>query len=309
MSDEATGTAGERPAPPWFLGPMRPPFLLLAVACVLLGTAAAVWMGARPGPLAVVLVFVGGVAAHVAVNALNEWHDFRNGLDLLTRRTPFSGGSGTLPRLPERTGGALLIGLIAVAVCVAIGAWFWWTRGPGILAAGLLGLLVIIAYTPSITRQPLLCLLAPGVGFGPLMVMATAWALGAGYGWPSLAASLVPLFLVSDLLLLNQFPDLEADRQVGRRHLVIAWGRPRSAVVYGLFLLLAYLSLPVAWLAGALPPQALLGLLTAPLAVVAGRGAIARADDIPRLIPHMGQNVILNLATPTLVAIGLFWAA
>ena len=28
----------------------------------------------------------------------------------------------------------------------------------------------------------------------------------------------------------NQFPDVEADRQVGRRHLPMVWGRPRAAL-------------------------------------------------------------------------------
>ena len=43
------------------------------------------------------LALVGLVALHAAVDALNEVSDMRRGIDLNTRRTPFSGGSGTLP--------------------------------------------------------------------------------------------------------------------------------------------------------------------------------------------------------------------
>jgi 1,4-dihydroxy-2-naphthoate octaprenyltransferase len=37
------------------------------------------------------------VGVHVAVNALNEASDYKTGIDFNTERTPFSGGSGTLP--------------------------------------------------------------------------------------------------------------------------------------------------------------------------------------------------------------------
>jgi 1,4-dihydroxy-2-naphthoate octaprenyltransferase len=43
-----------------------------------------------------------------------------------------------------------------------------------------------------------------------------------------------------------------------------------------------------------------------PLAIRAGTGACRRADDIPNLIPFMAQNVLLNIVTPVLVAVGLF---
>jgi 1,4-dihydroxy-2-naphthoate octaprenyltransferase len=35
-------------------------------------------------------------------------------------------------------------------------------------------------------------------------------------------------------------------------------------------------------------------------------GVIRNADDIPSLIPFMVKNVILNISTPVLVALGLF---
>ena len=65
---------------------------------------------------------------------------------------------------------------------------------------------------------------------------------------------------MNDLLLLNQFPDVEADRSVGRRHLPIVIGCRPSSIVYGLFLAAAYLSIVVGVLVEVLPPAALLGL-------------------------------------------------
>ncbi len=60
---------------------------------------------------------------------------------------------------------------------------------------------------------------------------------------------------------------------------------------------------------GYLPFWSLLGLLTLIFAIPAAKGARRHADDIGGLLPHMGQNVMLNLSTPLLSAIGLFVAA
>jgi 1,4-dihydroxy-2-naphthoate octaprenyltransferase len=69
------------------------------------------------------------------------------------------------------------------------------------------------------------CWLAPGLGFGPLMVMGTEVALAGQYTLEGFVASLVPFFLVNNLLLLNQYPDIEADKAVGRRHFLVVYGR------------------------------------------------------------------------------------
>jgi 1,4-dihydroxy-2-naphthoate octaprenyltransferase len=287
------------------LGPMRVPFLILTPACVLLGVGTAVWTSGHVNIFYLVLIFVGAVCAHISVNAFNEYFDFKSGLDSKTTRTPFSGGSGTLPARPDLAHPALNIARITLAIASLIGAYFLVVRGLGLLPVGLLGAFVIFTYTTWWTRNPLLCLLAPGLGFGPLMVMGTYFVLTGRYSWIAFAASLLPFFLVSNLLLLNQFPDVEPDRSIGRKHLPIVVGRRTSSLIYGAFLLLAYLVI----LSGAylqyLPPASLLGLLTILIAVPVSVNAFRYAEDIQKLIPLMGLNVIITVLTPTLVGIGL----
>ena len=60
------------------MGPMRVPFLILAPVCVFLGIGTAVWTSDGLNVLYVVLALIGGVAAHISVNALNEYFDFRS---------------------------------------------------------------------------------------------------------------------------------------------------------------------------------------------------------------------------------------
>ena len=151
----------------------------------------------------------------------------------------------------------------------------------------------------------LLCLIAPGLGFGPLMVVGTHVALTGSYSGTALVASLVPFFLVNNLLLLNQFPDAQADARVGRRHILVTSGPAVAARYYTAFAALAFVSLTVAVLAGLLPAGALLGLLTLALALPTMRDVRTHALDIQQLLPAMGRNVLLAILTPVLMATGM----
>ncbi len=288
------------------LGPMRIPFLILTPSCVLLGLGSAVWTCGNVNIFYLFLVFIGALSAHISVNALNEYFDFKSGLDFKTKRTPFSGGSGALPERPEKAYTGLITGLTTFAVTAFIGFYFLHVRGPLLLPLGLIGLFIIFAYTIWIVHHPLLCLIAPGLGFGPLMVMGTDFVLTGGYSWTAFISSLIPFFLVSNLLLLNQFPDVDADRSIGRKHLPIVVGKRISTIIYGIFLLLTYVVIIVGVYFKYLPWAGLIGLATAAIAVPTVVGIFRYSENIEKLTPYMGLNVIINITTPLLVAIGFF---
>jgi len=289
-------------------GLMRLPFLLLTPACVLLGFGTAYWDGVAVNPLYLGLALLGALAAHVSVNVFNEYLDFKSGLDLRTERTPFSGGSGTLPAQPALARAALIIAVSALVLSALIGLYFTVVRGWGLLPLGILGLLVVLAYTPWIARHPLLSLIAPGLAFGPLMVMGTDFVLRGSYAWSAAAASLVPFFLVNNLLLLNQFPDIDADRSVGRRHLPMVLGTRASSRVSVLFMLLAFASIAVSAYEKLLPDASLMALPGLLLALAVGIGVARHAERGTPLMPFLGLNVLVTLATPVLVSLGLFVA-
>jgi 1,4-dihydroxy-2-naphthoate octaprenyltransferase len=289
----------------WILGPMRVPFLILTPACVLVGIGTAVWLSQNVSILEIFIVLIGAIAAHISVNAFNEYYDFKTGLDFRTRRTPFSGGSGTLPESPGASLYALATAWLSFAIVAIIGIYFVLLRGPLLLPVGILGLILLIVYTLWLTRNPVLCLIAPGLGFGVLMVMGTNFALTGEYSWTSFIASLVPFFLVSNLLLINQFPDVEADRSVGRRHFPITIGRIKSAWIYVTFLSLAFIVIVLGVFIQYLPPLSLLGLLGLPPAIRLMIGAVRYAEDIDQLVPVLSLNVLLTILMPVLFGIGM----
>jgi 1,4-dihydroxy-2-naphthoate octaprenyltransferase len=289
------------------LGPARVPFLLLPPMCVLLGWATASQECVSISTLSIILVFIGAVASHISVNAFNEYADFRSTLDSKTKRTPFSGGSGTLQSSPELAGWALGLAIGAAILTAAIGIYFVVICGPGILPIGIGGLLIIISYSFWAVHNSFFCLIAPGLGFGTCMVMGASFVLSGHYSWSAALASLIPFFLVNNLLLLNQFPDVEADRSVRRKNLPISAGLNFSALVYTIFNILAYTAIVAGVFLKIFPPLALLGVATVFLSIPSSIGAFKHGDDIPKLIPFMGQNVAVNLLTPALLAVGIFW--
>lgn len=291
------------------LGSMRIPFLVLPPTCVGLGVASAVYSGSTINILHVVLVLVGAVSAHISVNALNEYDDFKTGLDFKTSQTPFSGGSKTIPENPEKAHHALITGIVSLSLTILIGLYFVYVRGWMLLPLVAFGVLIIVTYTKWITKSPIFCLIAPGLGFGHLMVMGTDFILTGSYSWTAFIISMVPFFLVSDLLLLNQFPDIEPDLEIGRKHLPITVGKKACVKIYSLFLLLAYLSIVVGWLLNLIPVQSLISLICVVLAIHTIVGVKQNADSIPDLIPFMGKNIALILVTQILLIIGIMWGA
>jgi len=285
---------------------MRVPFLILTPSCVAVGIGTAYRQTCQINWIYTFFVLIGAVSAHISVNAFNEYFDFKSGLDTRTRRTPFSGGSGMLPSNPEMHKATLFLALSTFAITAVIGGYFVWLRGWQLLPIGILGLILLATYTTWWVYHPILCLIAPGVGFGILMVMGTHFALTGTFSLTSFVASLVPTFLVSDLLLLNQFPDVVADSGVGRKNFPIIIGRRPSSLIYSAFNLLAYVAIVLGVKFGLLPSMALLGLITIALAIPAGVGAFVHADNAKALIPFLGMNVLINILTPVLVAVGLF---
>ncbi|HAP93982.1 MAG TPA: prenyltransferase [Desulfotomaculum sp.] len=284
----------------------RPQFLILTLVCVLVGAATAYWKTGSINIFYLIIILIGALSAHASVNILNDYFDFKSGLDTCTIVTPFSGGSGILPGKQMTLSSALVFGILTFALTALVGVCFLVVRGWALLFVGLPGLLLVGFYTQYITRFPLLCLLAPGIGFGPCMILGTYFALQGFYDWTAVAASLVPCFLVSNLLLLNQYPDVEADRLVGRCHFPILIGKTRSTYIYMSFIIAMYIWIVLAVFLHLLPLLACISLFPFFIVIKIIRGLLKENDQIKTLIPLMGQNVIYILLTTLLLAVGLF---
>ena len=281
---------------------MRLPFLILTPACVAVGVATAVAYGGPVDWPSLWLALVGALAGHIAVNTLNEYQDFGSGLDALTTRTPFSGGSGSLVQQPGAAGLVWWAALVSLVVIALVGVLLMVRHGLAILPLGLVGVAIILLYTRWLNRQPWLCLIAPGFAFGPLMVVGTHFVLTGQYSGFAAYASLVPFLVVNNLLLLNQYPDRQPDQSIGRRHLPIAYGLTFSTRVYGIMVALAAMVVLFGMVLDILPM--LSGLTLIPLlgGAVAYIGAQRYGNHTENLIPFLGLNVVAAVGTPAVLA-------
>ena len=284
---------------------MRPSFLVLTPVCVFLGLSTSLAAQSSINYFMAALVLMGALAAHVSVNTLNEYYDFKSGLDLKTERTPFSGGSGALPGNPEMAGLVLTVGLLSLLVTVAIGLYLVVQRGMQILPIGLVGVLLVITYTQWLNRSPLLCLMAPGLGFGVLMVVGTHVVLTGEYSGLVWIVALVPFFLINNLLLLNQYPDIEADASVGRNTLPVAFGAAASNFVYALFMVASCATILLLLVTGYLPGFGVIALLPIGFSLFALAGVMKYAANVGRYPRYLGANVAAAILTPLLLGVSL----
>jgi len=284
---------------------MRPSFLLLTPVCVFLGLSTSLAVESVINLSIFFVILLGAISAHISVNTLNEYYDFKSGLDLTTAKTPFNGGSGALPEHPEMAGLILIVGLVSLFITIIIGGYLLLNDGVKILPIGIVGVVLIITYTQWLNRFPLLCLIAPGLGFGVLMVVGTHLILTGEYSPFPWLVSLIPFLLINNLLLLNQYPDITADASVGRKTFPIAFGIKKSNLIYAIFMVAAYLLILFYSIEGLIPTLSLIALLPLLFSLFAFTGAIKYASKIGDFPHYQAANVVAALLTPLLLAISI----
>jgi 1,4-dihydroxy-2-naphthoate octaprenyltransferase len=283
----------------------RPQFLVLAVALAFLGVCIAWYDGYFHAGHAV-LAFVGLLLAHASCNTLNDYFDYKSGIDLVTNRTPFSGGSGMLKQGMLSPKQVFWFGMICFLVAVPIGIYFVIVAGWLLLPLLLVAAVCILFYSPVILKLDW-PEWSPFLGLGMLPVLGTYFVQTSVYTWPAVVASIPSGILVHNLLFLNEFPDAEADTIGKRRTMPITLGKKKAGIVYAAMEILVYLWIVVAVAAGIMPLFSLIALLALPFALKAIRGAL-NPDDPARMMPALANNVLAVLLTQILLGIGYILA-
>jgi len=283
----------------------RPQFLLLSVVLAFLGGSIAWYYSKVAGtPFSLGYAFLAGVGllfAHISVNVLNDYFDYKSGIDLETKRTPFSGGSGMLPEALLKPRQVLWFGLISLLLALGIGVYFVAARGWQLIPLLVIAIVCILIYSPVILRLKW-PEFAAGLGMGTLPILG-AYFIQTGSYLPALVASIPCGILVHNLLLINELPDMEADRKGGRKTLSIDIGGRKASIIYSVLTVVVYLWIIGGVASGQMPIFSLIALLTLPLAIKAIRGAL-KYQDMSKLIPAMGNNVQVLLITQLLLGIG-----
>lgn len=285
----------------WFLE-TRPQFLLLSIVLVLYGSAIAYYEGSF-NLFYFLLSLVGLMSLHIATNVLNDYYDYKSGLDFMTKRTPFSGGSGILTAGKLDPQKVYSFGIFCIIIGLATGIYFLIVRGALFLPIIILGGIAVCFYNTYLSKKWLGEIFA-GLGMGALPVLGTYFIQTGHYSWAAIIAAIPSGILTHNLLLLNEFPDFEPDKKTGKKNFVISLGKKNAGILYSILILLIYVIIGIGVTTKLMPAWALVSFLTLPLAMKAVQGAIKYYDSFEKLIPSLGANVLTNLLTQVLLAVG-----
>jgi 1,4-dihydroxy-2-naphthoate octaprenyltransferase len=249
---------------------MRLPFLTATVVPVVLGTIIA-WQetGAFNGAH-FVLALAGISLIHLGANLSNDFFDFQSENDLInTGFNAFSGGSRVIADRQLSPGAVFRAAMTCYGAGTITGLLLAWLSSSILLGALVItGVLAGYFYT-----APPLKFAYRGAGevvntlaFGPLIVSIACLAQAAPLSPAVIAASVFPGLLLGLLLLINEFPDYEADIGAEKRTLVVRLGRPQALNLHHAGLAAVFLLVPLTIALGSLPATALIALLTLPLA-------------------------------------------
>jgi 1,4-dihydroxy-2-naphthoate octaprenyltransferase len=285
-----------------WVGEALEPSLLMSFLLVTLGTAVAAHDGSFNPPV-YILTIIGVTLAQNAVNVLNDYHDYRTGVDGRTIKTPFSGGSKYLVTGLIKPEAAFSFGLVSFLLAASVGVYLIWTRGLTLLPLVLLGGISLYFYSTSFARIYFGEFLA-GLNLGPLVVIGAYFVQAARFGYGSIAVGVAPGIMIANVLFLNEFPDVEADASAGRKNLPILLGRKRAAKLY-----VALESTALAWIAvsaltGLTPLTTIVALGSLPLAVKAMSRALRYSENSQRLVPGLGANILTAYLTMALLSVG-----
>ncbi|MFQ6088161.1 MAG: 1,4-dihydroxy-2-naphthoate octaprenyltransferase [Candidatus Methanofastidiosia archaeon] len=291
----------------WF-SELRVPFLTASIIPIILGSAIA-W--SKTGEFYwfyFLLTLFGGVLLHAGTNVANDFFDHLSRDDWVNTEyvRPFSGGSRMIQRGLLSPKEVLAGALTLFSLGSLIGFYLVFERGFLILYLGMIGVFSGFFYTapPIKLANRGIGELFVGLNFGILMTLGAYYVQTQRFDLEPLVASIPIALLIALVLYINEFPDFTADREVGKRTLVVRLGKEKAARFYEILMLITYLSIILGVALRLVPPFVLLGLLTLPKAIRAVRVAKTNYEDTINLVPANAETIMVHLFTGILISLG-----
>ena len=285
---------------------VRAPFFTGVIVPVILGAAIAWHAGYSIHWGYFFLTLFGIIAIHAGANTINDYFDHKSGNDEVNKEfvRPFTGGSRTIQNQLITPQGMLKLSILLYSIGIVIGLILAVTRGLPILWIGLIGVAFGVLYV-----MPGVNLVAKGVGelgiliaFGVLCVVGSYFVQSQSLDLEPVLLSLPIGLLIMAVLWINEFPDFNADKAVGKNHWVVRLGKKKAAKVYFGIMLLTYALIIV--LAFAYNLWLLIALLMLPNAIKIGINAVKNYADTKALIPSNAGTIMAHMATGLLLTCG-----
>ena len=280
---------------------IRVRFLLASIIAVSVGLSLNWWQNSTFDFLDAILTFAGVMALHASVDLLNDFWDFKRGIDTKTKRTKMSGGTGVLPEGLLKPSSVYRAGVAFLIIGAVIGGYFVITDG--ITIAIILGfaILSIYFYSTKIVDSGL------GEFFvavkGAMIVIGTLFIQSGEITIESILAGIVVGALSSLVLFIASFPDHDADKSKGRKTLVIVAGKEKAVKLFWVFPLVSYCAIISGVLLQVFPLLSLISFLSIPILIKSGLGLKKHFNSVDNLFPFMSSTLMFSRLTGVLFVV------
>lgn len=285
---------------------IRIKFLLASVIAVSLGLALSYWQTGKLDAVSAIITMGGVMALHASVDLLNDYSDYKRGIDTITKRTKFSGGTGVLPEGLLKPSTVYCAGIIFLVLGSIAGVYFVIIHGWIIAAILGFAILSIYFYSTKIVDSGLGEIF---VGIkGTMIVLGTMYIQTDQIMPTNILSGIIAGTLSSFVLFITSFPDYDADKEKGRKTLVIALGKIRAANLYWAFPCVAYSLIMFGIVSGLLPVYSAMVFATIPLIMKSGKKIKHTIDDIEQFVMVMKSTVLFSRITGALFVISILIA-
>jgi len=281
---------------------IRVRFLLASIIAVSAGLAITWWNTSSITIFDAILTICGVLALHASVDLLNDYWDFKRGIDTTTHRTKMSGGSGVLPEGLLKPAQVYAAGIAFLIIGTAIGIYFVATDGIviGIILA--FAVISIYFYSTKIVDWGLAEVFVAIKG--SMIVIGTYFVQTSHITESVVLAGIVIGVLSSLVLFITSFPDHDADKAKGRKTLVISLGMQKACSILWIFPAITYGITIIAVIFEIFPVFCLIILSTAPLIIRSGLKLKQNYDKLTNLIPVMSSTLYFSRITGALLVVG-----
>ena len=281
---------------------IRVRFLLASVVAVSAGLAITWWQIGNITLFDAVLTMAGVLCLHASVDLLNDYWDFKRGIDTTTQRTKMSGGSGVLPDGLLKPAQVYVAGIIFLIIGASIGIYFVATDGViiGIILA--FAVISIYFYSTKLVNWGLAEVFVTIKG--TMIVVGTYFVQTQQITEPVVLCGIIIGVLSSLVLFITSFPDYDADKAKGRKTLVISLGKQNSCSILWVFPAIAYGIIITAVISEIFPISCLIVLATIPLIIKSGHKLKQNYEELTNLIPAMSSTLYFSRITGALLVVG-----
>ncbi len=296
----------------YWLKELRAEFITGSVTPVILSTALVRFETGTFSSLLFILTLLGVVFLHLGANTANDYFDHLSGNDIVNREyvRPFTGGSRLIQNKLISPGTVLVTSLSFMAAAVTVGIFLAAMTGTAIIIFGITGIISGWFYTAPPFRLS-------HRGFGEFVIGFAFGMIGIGTYYVQtgtvtthcILLSLPLAFLITSIIVINEFQDSRADLRVGKKTIVVRMGKKRAVWLFSALTAASCLPVIIGTTAGIMPPLTLISLLTLPIGLKAIRTAAKHYNTSVDLLPANRSAIINHILTGIILAIVYFSAS